>query len=153
LVRPDERPGWMDLLPAGPYRLTLSALRSVDCVLREGEDFKRTLVAHQNGLPNAPAWLLTGMGNPDHFHRALTHLGFRILGGSYGPDHGCPDLTRASDDARAAGAERFLCSLKDWIKLEKHPNRPQNLSCIREIVTLSTPFLGRATAFSRSPTS
>lgn len=153
LVRQGEYPGWMDLLPAGPYRLTAVALQRIDCVLREGEDFHRALVPPEYGSPDTPAWLLAGLGNPEHFRRALVNHGFRIVGGSYGPDHGVPNLARAAKAARAAGAIRFLCTAKDWVKLEGDPHRPEPIVRIAETVTLSDGFLARATTFSRPPTS
>jgi tetraacyldisaccharide 4'-kinase len=167
LVRAGENPTWADLLPAGPYRLTASALRTVDAVLREGEDFTRTTLpppfpstgktTHQtpsSGLPAFPdVWVLTGLGNPAHFVESLQRLGITVVGCSLGPDHGLPHLPRALRKAKAAGVRVFVCSGKDAIKLEGHPERPENLFAAGESVILSGEFLTRVTDFLSPPTS
>lgn len=155
LARPEDRPTLWDLLPAGAWRLTASALRHVDVVLREDQDFSRAAVLPHTGWPTPPppAWVLTGLGNPARFLQSLSILGFEIAGASHGPDHGLPDLERAFRSARRQGVEHFMCSAKDWIKLEGHSRRPRWLLRVDETVTLDPGFLARVKAFLASPTS
>jgi tetraacyldisaccharide 4'-kinase len=157
LARPDENPGWMDLLPAGPYRLTARALRGMDRVLREGQDYAREPVPlpHTATAWNAeePHWVLCGLGSPPGLLRSLKDSGIRIAGISAGPDHGLPNPGRARRKAARVGVERFLCTEKDWIKLESHPARPPLLFRIGERVTLSPDFLGAVERFLTAPTS
>jgi tetraacyldisaccharide 4'-kinase len=151
LVRPGESPGCWDLLPAGPYRMTATALKDVDVVLREGDGFSRT---PQIPLPltrlieqSTPVWVLTGLGHPQAFTRSLVRLGVRIAGVSQGPDHGLPNLTKARHAAGRAGIDHFVCSPKDWVKLETHPHRPEHLISAPESVHLSDDFLGLVRTF------
>jgi tetraacyldisaccharide-1-P 4'-kinase len=138
LIRPGENPGWTDLLPAGPYRLPASSLSGVDGILRADVDFVRKPLLPDDWEPERSYWVLCGLGDPSAFARALRAAGARIAGCSAGPDHGLPDLKRAREDARRAGVDRFLCSAKDWIKLEGRIGRPERLLRVGERVTFST---------------
>ncbi len=154
LVRRGENPGLWDLLPAGPWRLTASALRATDVVLREGEDYTRALLPPPLWpSPSPPVWVVTGLGNPGHFLRSLDAAGIAVQGATHGDDHGLPDLERALRDARRTGTTRFVCSAKDWIKLEAHPRRPPALYRVDETVLLSPEFSACVTTFLRAPTS
>lgn len=154
LIRPGDHPRWHDLLPAGPWRLTASALRQVDVVLREGLDYVRApLPPARWPSPPPPVWLITGLGNPSHFIDAVRTLGLTVAGVSRGPDHGLPDLAKAQADAADAGCPHFACTAKDEIKLENHPGKPLFLHRIDETVTPGTAFLARVTAFLASSTS
>ncbi|HEX2612244.1 MAG TPA: tetraacyldisaccharide 4'-kinase [Fibrobacteria bacterium] len=141
LVRPGENPGWTDLLPAGPYRLAASFLRQIDHVLPAGEDFIRKPVLSPEWEPEKAYWALCGLGNPEAFVQAAREAGARIVGWSAGPDHGLPNLERALRQAARAGVDRFLCSEKDWIKLEGDPHRPQHLLRVGERVILAAKFM------------
>jgi tetraacyldisaccharide 4'-kinase len=155
LVRPGESPGWTDLLPAGPYRLPVSFLRQVDRVLREGKDFVRKAVLPPEWEPEKSYWALCGLGDPEAFTRATQEAGARVAGCTAGPDHGVPDLERALREAASAGLDSFLCSEKDWIKLEGNPRRPPRLLRVGDRVALSDEFLAamRDRVPPRSPTS
>lgn len=154
LARRGERPGLWDLLPAGPWRLTAAALRDTDIVLREGSDYTRTLLPPaQWPSPSPPVWVLTGLGHPRNFLRALAAAGMAVRGASCGPDHGLPDLARAVREAHRAGVSHFLCSAKDWVKLEAHPQRPPALHPVEESLRLDRGFLERVAAFMRAATS
>jgi len=149
-----EHPGLWDLLPAGPWRLTAAALPDTDVVLREGEDYTRTLLPPPRWpSPPPPFWVLTGLGNPRRFVRALDEAGIPVRGLTRGADHDLPDLERARREARRAGTEHFLCTAKDWIKLEAHPHRPRFLHRMDETVCLHPPFLARVASFLGPPTS
>ena len=159
IARPDERPGPFDRLPAGPYRLTARALRGADAVLRplgtaDGPDaasagawFLRESVPETAADAGQAYWLLCGLGDPEAFRRDLDAAGLRVAGTSAGPDHGLPDLRRARRAAARAGVDRFLCSEKDRIKLEHHPDRPAALFRVGERVTLSDGFLRAVEGF------
>jgi tetraacyldisaccharide 4'-kinase len=153
LTRPGENPGWRDLLPAGPFRLTASARKEADVVLREGEGFTRTPLPPEGLFTEKPGWIMCGLGSPARFLRSLEDAGIKIAGISAGPDHGLPHLARAHRYASHAGTDRFLCSEKDWIKLESHSARPENLVRIGEKITLSPDFLKAVEAFLAAPTS
>jgi tetraacyldisaccharide 4'-kinase len=147
IAAPDERPGLLDLLPAGPYRLTARALRDAAVVLRpevgsDGMWFHRKVVPNHDVDAEKPHWVLCGLGNPRALLLALEKAGIRIAGASIGPDHGLPDLKRARRDAARAGTDLFLCAEKDWIKLENHPDRPGKLFPVAEEIVLSGDFLG-----------
>lgn len=136
LAGTDENPSRTSLLPAGPYRLPASALARADLVLRAGRDFAREILPPPEPEPGRAYWVLCGLGNPEAFVRALEAAGIRVAGVSAGPDHGLPDLARAREDAARAGVDRFLCSAKDWIKLEGRPDRPASLLRVDEAVRL-----------------
>ncbi len=137
LAGADESPGWTSLLPAGPYRLTASSLARADFVLRPGKDFTRRPLLPAEWAPDRSYWMLCGLGNPAAFARALEGAGVRLAGYSAGPDHGLPDPARAARKAARAGVDAFLCSEKDWIKLETLPDRPPRLFRVGEAVTLA----------------
>jgi tetraacyldisaccharide-1-P 4'-kinase len=101
-------------------------------------DFVRKPLLPDDWEPERSYWVLCGLGDPSAFARALRAAGARIAGCSAGPDHGLPDLKRAREDARRAGVDRFLCSAKDWIKLEGRIGRPERLLRVGERVTFST---------------
>lgn len=154
VVRPEERPRWHDLLPAGPWRLTADALRHVDIVLREGADYTRVSLPPSDWpSPSPPVWLLAGLGNPSRFLQAVQRLGIPVAGLSIGPDHGLPDLARAIAAAKRAGCARFACTPKDEIKLENHPLKPPSLHVFEESVTLETAFVARMERFLQASTS
>jgi tetraacyldisaccharide 4'-kinase len=158
IAAPDERPGLLDLLPAGPYRLTARALRDADVVLRpeaasDGMWFQRKVVPNPDVDAEKAHWMLCGLGNPPAFLRSLESTGIRIAGISTGPDHGLPDLMRARRDAARAGTDLFLCAEKDWIKLENHPDRPGKLFPVAEKIGFSAPFLRAMEAHLAPPTS
>lgn len=153
LVRPGEHPGWSALLPAGPWRLTAGALRTVDRVLCEGGEFRRAPRAPAGWTAQKTGWIVGGLGDPDHFVRALKDAGLRIAGATFGSDHGLPDLAKARRIARQAGVGDFLCSEKDAVKLENHPEKPENLFTVGERVTLSPEFLDAVRGFLARATS
>lgn len=154
LARRGERPGLWDLLPAGPWRLTASALDTVDIVLREGEDYARTLLPPARGFSRLPpVWALTGLAAPQNFLRSLKNAGVVVRGATHGADHSLPDPERALRDAERAGTTHFICTGKDWIKLETHPRRPPVVHCVNESVILYPRFLAQVASFLRAPTS
>ncbi len=156
LVRPGERPVWRDLLPAGPYRLTAAALGAMDQVLCEGTGFVRAPRAPTGWTAEKTGWIVGGLGNPDHFLKAVKSAGMHIAGSTFGPDHGLPDLADLAKARRAgarAGVTEFWCSEKDAIKLENHPEKPENLLVVGEDVTLSPEFLTAVRAFLARATS
>lgn len=158
LTRRGERPGLWDLLPAGPWRLTAAALRATDLVLEEGTGYTRTLLPPPSWpapwpSPSLPVWVLAGLGHPRHFLQALAAAGVVVRGASCGPDHGIPDLARAVREAQRAGVSRFLCSAKDWVKLQDHPQRPSTLHVVDEAIHLDPGFLERIASFLRASTS
>ena len=140
VARAGENPGWTDLLPAGPYRLRASFLARAHGVLREGADFTRTPAPPPEWRPERDYWVLAGLGDPAGFARALRGAGVRVAGLSAGPDHGLPNLRRARAEAGRAGVDRFVCSAKDAVKLEGHPDRPPILMRIGERIELSLEF-------------
>lgn len=156
-------PGILDLLPAGPYRLTGAALKRMGSVLRlqtatapsseTGTWFHRKTVLPRGFDREKPCWVLCGLGNPPAFLRALRESGVRIAGSSAGPDHGLPDLAKARRDAARAVADQFLCSEKDGIKLEGIPEAPEQLFHTGETVTLSPDFLDAVRGFLTPSTS
>jgi tetraacyldisaccharide 4'-kinase len=141
------RPRWTDLLPAGPYRLTAAVLDGMDAVLQEGAGFTRETIPPENWNPQRPGWLLCGMGNPEAFLQSLKNAGIRVVGSSAGPDHGLPGVPCAVKRARQEGVDAFLCSEKDAVKLESHPQGPPKLFRVGERVTLSSEFLASVDAF------
>jgi tetraacyldisaccharide-1-P 4'-kinase len=142
LVRPGENPGWPELLPAGPYRSTVSLLKKVDHVL----PFSRETVLPGNFDLSKSWWLLCGLGNPADLRKSLEARGVKVAGLSAGPDHGLPDLEKARRKARRAGASGFLYTEKDGIKLEGLPERETGTQ-IGERLTLSPAFLSALDAF------
>jgi tetraacyldisaccharide 4'-kinase len=151
-----EKPGhphWTELLPAGPYRLTASALAGVDAVLPEGQGFTRETLLPERWNPRMAGWLLSGLGNPDAFLQSLKKIGIRVVGNSAGPDHGLPGMPCAVKRARQEGVDIFLCSEKDAIKIENHPHRPSKLFHVGERVTLSPQFLTSVDTFLARSTS
>lgn len=175
LTAPDENPGWRDLLPAGPFRLTAAALREADYVLwqargrgnaglpfQEGRNgrgwYHREIVPPRGIDADKPLWILCGLGNPPALLRSLRDAGIRVAGCSVGPDHGLPNLRRAFRDAAAAGIDCFACTEKDWIKLEKPADCLENgeigkISRVGERVTLDPRFLANVDALLPPPTS
>jgi tetraacyldisaccharide-1-P 4'-kinase len=139
-----DNPGWMSLLPAGPYHLTVSALARADVVMRADREFKRRPLLPPEWEPEKAYWALCGLGNPAAFMRALRKAGVRVAGFSAGPDHGLPDLARARREAARAGVDRFLCSEKDRIKLENHPDRPAGMLGVGEAVSLAPEIMAAA---------
>jgi tetraacyldisaccharide 4'-kinase len=127
LRAPEENPGPLDLLPAGPYRLTAAMLGQADCVAEgpnpescdpQGYWFQRRLELPQDLDPEKAWWAVCGLGNPQRFCRDLQDLGLRLAGRLSGPDHGLPAprlLQRARKRRPEAG---FLCTAKDAVKLE-----------------------------------
>jgi tetraacyldisaccharide 4'-kinase len=150
LVRPGEDPGWLDLLPAGPYRLTASVLKGLDFVL----PFSREIVLPEAFDFTKPYWVLCGLGNPAAFLQDLKAAGVQVAGMTAGPDHGVPaygDLQGGmSPPGEAAG---FLFTAKDGVKLAGRfrPGTPAHE--IAERVTLSPPFLSAVDAFLVPPSS
>ncbi len=149
----NERPGWGDLLPAGPYRRTAASLRDAEFVLYredaadaashdmpepEGNEgwLHREVILPQGFDREEPHWVVCGIGNPRAFLDSLKRIGVRIAGSSPGPDHGLPDLQRAKRLADSCGSDRFLCTEKDFVKLEKHPDAPSGLFRAGERISL-----------------
>jgi tetraacyldisaccharide 4'-kinase len=160
LIRPGEAPGFWDRLPAGAWRLPASFLdrsgspRGADIVLREGVEYTRETHPPAPGFPQAPpVWSLTGLGDPARFEQSLRQAGWKVAGGSRGPDHGLPDLARAVRAAREAGAASLVCSAKDEVKLEALGEVSLKLTGVGETVRLSEAFLSRVTTFLAPPTS
>ncbi|HAO99959.1 MAG TPA: tetraacyldisaccharide 4'-kinase [Fibrobacteres bacterium] len=129
LKRPEENPGIFDLLPAGPYRLTSSFLKEADCVVlgpsnETGSDsawFRRELIFPKGFDFEKKYWAVCGMGNPTDFVRDLRYARVHLAGISHGPNHALPELDRVWRQAERCGVKRFVCSAKDWIKLESSP--------------------------------
>jgi len=125
LRRPGEFPGLLDLLPAGPYRMTADILDKADCVV-EGPLltpetgkywFQRKLIFPVGFNPHREHWILCGLGNPEAFRQELLSAGVSIKGMSRGPDHGLPNLHKARIQAAKESATTFICTAKDWVKL------------------------------------
>ncbi len=148
LRRPGENPGKSDLLPAGPYRMTARIMDAVDCVVtgplskisgvpESGELwFRRDLVFPQ-GFDRRPGyWVISGLGNPDAFHRDLLEEGVSLIGTSRGPDHGLPNLRRARAAAKKGGGARFICTAKDRIKLSERAAERGPITVVGERIEL-----------------
>ena len=149
LVRYSEHPGWLDLLPAGPYRLTSAALTGMDFVL----DFSRGIVLPDNFDFSQSYWILSGMGNPAAFQADLQQAGVQVAGLSSGPNHQLPDLQKARREATRAGSAGFLYTAKDGVKLAGVLGAEENGIQIGERVTFSTGFLSAVDAFLAPPSS
>jgi tetraacyldisaccharide-1-P 4'-kinase len=147
LAAAGEAPTWRDLLPAGPFRLTASALRRADLVLRGPPDFRRALIPPPGFDFTKKYWALAGLGNPAAFRRSLEGAGIDVAGLTAGPDHGVPDLARARRDAARAGAQGFVYTAKDGVKLAGLGTE------IGESVTFSAAFLSALDAFLAPPSS
>jgi tetraacyldisaccharide 4'-kinase len=126
LKRPGEFPGVFDLLPAGPYRMTAGILNKVDCVV-EGPlsdtqtsvlSFRRKLIFPEGFDRHFKYHILCGLGNPEAFREDLLRAGVAVSGISRGPDHGLPNLRQACIKAAKEQAAGFICTAKDWIKLQ-----------------------------------
>ena len=145
LRKPDESPGIFDLIPAGPYRLTVKTLDAMDCVVEgpawdermHGLWFRRKLIFPQGFDPSQRWWALCGLGNPENFREDLIASGVNLIGISKGPDHGIPDLKRAIVQATRAKATGFLCTAKDGIKLREHAAKLGSISVIQERIELA----------------
>jgi len=134
LVRPGERPGLLDLLPAGPFHRTTAALRQADLVLTgpsappEADfSFRRELVFPEGFDRARPWWMLTGIANPGAFRSDLTQAGVNIAGATRARNHERPD-------AVLPGSIGCVCTAKDAPKL-------RNATSIDEHVTFSPRFL------------
>ena len=67
------------------------------------------------------AWLVSGIGNRESFHRSVASLGVEIIGETAFGDHyryHDGDVLRVRTDARAAGADMVLTTEKDAGKLQ-----------------------------------
>jgi tetraacyldisaccharide 4'-kinase len=149
LVRPEETPGWRDLMPAGPYHLTTSFLRKADLLLvgptKEPTPagtftFDRRPVLPDDLDKSQAYWVLTGLGNPGALCEDLERAGVRVAGLTAGADHGLPDLARARRGARAAGAAGFLFTAKDAIKLAGRLREVESAFIAGERVSFSSGF-------------
>ena len=149
LVRPGENPGVVDLLPAGPYRLTVAALKSMDYVL----EFSREIVLPDKFDFKKTYWVLSGMGNPTAFRADLQAAGVQVAGLSTGPNHGLPNLPKARREAHMAGTGGVLFTAKDGVKLADRLQPADNGFEIGERVPFSTGFLSAIDVFLAPPSS
>jgi tetraacyldisaccharide 4'-kinase len=155
LKMPGETPGLFDLLPAGPYRMTTGILSEVDCVL-EGPSpkgindepwFRRELVFPEGFERNRPCWAVCGLGHPEAFRRDLLDMGVNLIGMSSGPDHGLPDLKDAENEAKRGNAAGFVCTAKDWIKLDDQIEALSPVTVVRERIEMSPGFISSVEAY------
>jgi tetraacyldisaccharide-1-P 4'-kinase len=149
LVRPGENPGWMDLLPAGPYRLTASFLGDVNHVLT----FSREPVLPAGFDFSKSYWILCGMANPAAFREDLERAGVRVAGLMAGPNHGIPEVGDPQGGMRPPAGSGFLFTAKDGVKLADLIRPAAQGVEIGERVTLSPEFLSAVDAFLVPPSS
>jgi tetraacyldisaccharide-1-P 4'-kinase len=149
LVRYSEHPGLLDLLPAGPYHLTVAALKSMDIVL----PFSREIVLPDNFDFEKRYWVICGMGNPAAFKADLERAGVQVAGLSAGPNHGLPDPGDPAWGFGSGESSGFLFSAKDGVKLAERLRSGVLAVEIGEHVTFSTGFLSAVDAFLAPPSS
>jgi tetraacyldisaccharide-1-P 4'-kinase len=149
LIRPGERPGLLDLLPAGPYRLTAAALKSMDHVL----PFSRALVFPDDFDFAKSYRVLCGMGNPAAFRQDLELAGVKVAGLLAGPDHGLPEGDAERWRRSPDGAPGFLFSAKDGVKLAGLLGMGAPAVEIGERVALPASFLSALDVFLAVPSS
>ncbi len=145
-----ENPGLMDLLPAGPYRLTMAILGKVNCIasgpnpsekdLETGMWFRRTLEFPPSFDRKLAWWIVCGLGNPKRLTEDLLQLGIQIAGCLTGPNHGIPSKSRWLKARKQAPGCGFLCTEKDWVKLQEFAAIFGNLALIQEQIELSREF-------------
>ena len=125
------------LLPAGDLRESLGALREADVIVLREEELAwtrgfverldcradiwvvRRALQFDEAVPVRPL-VFCGIARPDDFTAMLEGVGCRAAGAIAFADHhayGEEDLTRLAEDARAAGADGFVTTEKDAVKL------------------------------------
>lgn len=149
LIRPGERPGLPDLLPAGPYRLTAAALKKTDCVL----SFSREIVLPDDFDFSRTYWVLCGMANPAAFLRDLGRAGLKIAGWTAGPNHGLPEIGGRRRGMRPPPGSGFLFTAKDGVKLAGLLRPGATGVEIGERVALPASFLSALDVFLAVPSS
>lgn len=77
------------------------------------------------------AW--AGIGNPEAFAGTLRDLGAKVVGTTFVRDHHRPsdaELSAVAEVASSEGAERIVCTRKDWVKLSGRPGLPPGLVAV-----------------------
>lgn len=154
LHSPHETPGLLDLLPAGPYRLTKAALKRVDLeaqgplpppafAAREnlGATFQRSLVFPDGFDKGKTWWAVCGLGNPEAFEQDLRCAGVCLAGMLVGPDHGLPTMQVLRQAAKLRPDAGFLCTRKDAIKWQVWREEMGDAAVIGERIELSEGLL------------
>lgn len=138
-------PRRLRLLPAGPLREPVSALRRAHAVLWFGErvpdglgampifrayavpecvvrdDGGRWQVEGLEGLHGAAVVAVTGIARPERFPRALAACGARVVRHLVFPDHHRYDAADIRAIAHAARGHSILTTEKDLVKLARWP--------------------------------
>lgn len=84
-------------------------------------------------LAGTPAFLFSGVGNPDGFRGTAESLGVRVLGEQRFPDHHAyapADLKDVARRAEKTGAKLLLTTSKDWVKVRTFPRGAVPLSAL-----------------------
>lgn len=130
LAAPGVRPALWDLLPAGPYRETWSARRRADLILAGPHDFSdgprvseapgfRSRTILPPDLDRTRPWaLLCGLGDNAAFVAEMRRAGLEPALVLEARDHAVVPEVRILRAARRHPGLGFLCTRKDWIKLD-----------------------------------
>lgn len=74
-----------------------------------------------DSLSGKKVGVFCGIANPDYFHRTVTGLGAEVVCHETIPDHeglSIERLTVFAQQCKEQGAERILCTEKDWVKFD-----------------------------------
>jgi tetraacyldisaccharide 4'-kinase len=131
------------LLPLGPLRDPLSALRGDELIWLHGEgegsvlprvDVRSRTVPAAEGLRGRPVFAFAGIARPERFLQTLSEAGATVVGTARFADHrrfSRRDLERLAARAASLGAEALVCTEKDAVRL------PHATSVLR-VLTLET---------------
>lgn len=86
-------------------------------------------------LRGAPVFASAGIADPSSFLHTLESLGARVVGTRWFPDHGMTDagaIAAAMGEAKRLGAERFVVTQKDMVKIGPAlRDPPVPVACLR----------------------
>ncbi len=119
------------LLPLGPLRDPLSALRGDELVWLHGDaqgsilprlDVRSRTVATADVLRGRPIFAFAGIARPERFFRTLSEAGATVVGTARFADHrrlSGRELERLALRAVSLGAEVMVCTEKDEVRLPR----------------------------------